>query len=191
MKYLSIILIIALFLFSGCSKQNSVGIESPETILMNDENASISKKALKPLTLVAKYQETWETIEPPDFQNGNPIGEIAIQGVGFATQLKKSSLYIHEFINFGVYPNVLDGDYVSITSLATGDKIEGYFKGLAEGDAEGNVKFWGTFYITGGTGEFAGVTGEAKAEGAGKTDLATGSGAGWVKFKGYLIMGEK
>jgi len=191
MKYLSFFLVIVLFLIAGCSQQNPVGVESQDLSLMNDEIESVAKKMVKPLALIGKYQETWETIVPPDFEHGNPIGEVVIQGIGFVTQLGKSKLYIHEFINFGVYPNVLNADYISITSLEIGDKIEGTFEGLAEGDAEGNLNFWGTFHITGGTGEFAGVTGEAKAEGGGKTDLATGKGSGWVKFKGYLMMGDK
>jgi len=188
MKTLTFVILMALILMVGCSPENPVAVESEKKSINEDAVSPLNKPAGRPLALVAKYRETWETVKPPDFAVGDPIAEVVIQGYGKATHLGFSTLYIHEFINLGVTPNILNGDYFALTSVKTGDKLEGTVEGQSEGDAEGNLRFWGTVNFTGGTGKYVGATGQAQFEGGGKNDLATGTGSGWVKFRGYLYL---
>jgi len=194
MKYLSLIFMSIFLVLSGCTQDSPVALDRQEGPMIMEEpvlDAScFNRKRVKRLPFFAGFKETWETLKPPVFPD-DPIGEIEIIGTGFASHMGRSKIYIHEYINFGVYPSEIVGDYLSITSNRTGDKIEGTVTGLGYPGEEGRTTFEGTFYITGGTGRFEGASGEAQFEGAGVADLATGTGSGWVKFRGYILINKR
>ncbi len=185
MKLLLFAMLVALVL-AGCSVDNPIGREAdnPQITTPADDAACILKP--RPLALIAKYDETFETIKEPDFANNDPYAIIEIRGVGFCTHLGPSEIYLREQLNVSVYPVDMYADYISLTSISTGDKLEGYLKG--SGYPSGNeVTFDAIFYITGGTGEFKNASGEAQVYGEGIQN-PDGTGTGWVKFKGYFFL---
>jgi hypothetical protein len=187
MKAVLFLVFVALVM-AGCSLDNPVGreAESPQITTNPDDAACVLKP--RPLALVAKYDETWETIKNPDFANNDPYAIIEIKGVGFCTHLGLSTIYIHEYLNVGVKPTEMYGDYTSLTSIETGEKLEGWVEGFGYSTGENTNKFEGTWHITGGTGQYKDATGEAEFYGEGEKN-PDGSGQGWVKFKGYFLPG--
>ena len=161
MKFLFFILL-AVFVLAGCSVDNPVGREAdnPQITTPADDPACIMKP--RPLALIAKFDETWETIKVPDFPNNDPYAIIEITGTGFCMHLGPSTIYIHEYLNVGVTPTEMYADYMSITSIETGEKLEGWVEGYGYSTGETTNKFEGTWHITGGTGHYKNATGEAE-----------------------------
>ncbi len=187
MKFVLIFLLVALFMVD-CSVDNPVGREADNPQLTTPADAPAVVLRPRPLALIAKYEETWETIKVPDFPNNDPYAIIEIKGVGFCTHLGPSTIYIHEYLNVGVTPTEMYADYMSLTSMETGEKLEGWVEGFGYSTGETTNKFEGTWHITGGTGQYKNSTGEAEFYGEGEKN-PDGSGQGWVKFKGYFVPG--
>jgi len=196
MKYLTLAILAALIIISGCSKDAPLALEQQESYNVLDvqtQDNEVQCKKHKPyrrLPIIAKYTATTETIKPPDFANGDYILEIEANGVGHSTLLGPSKMYFYEYINLGVSPSEMSSDNISLSSIRTGDKIEGSLTGIAFPVNETDVTFEGTFYIEGGTGKFVGAKGEVEFKGEATTDLATGAGSGWVKFKGHVLINK-
>ena len=188
MKYAFVLLAFVL-LVAGCSVDNPVGREAENPTVATPGDAAACLRPARPLALIAKYQETWEMIKFPDFPNNDPFAIIEIKGEGFCTHLGPSTIYIHEYLNVGVTPTEMYADVCSLTSLATGEKLEGWVEGFGYSTGETTNKFEGTFHITGGTGQYKGATGKAEFYGEGEKN-PDGSGVGWVKFKGYFMPGS-
>ena len=188
MRGFTFLFVVALIL-AGCTTDNPISSQAENPTVSTAADAAACVLAPRPLALVAKYDETWEMIKFPDFPNNDPYAIIEIKGVGFSTHLGPSTIYIHEYLNVGVKPTEMYADICSLTSLATGEKIEGWVEGFGYSTGETTNKFEGTFHITGGTGQYEGATGEAEFYGEGEKN-PDGSGKGWVKFKGYFVPGS-
>jgi len=190
MKYVLVLTVLALLL-AGCSTDNPVSSVPDKSAMTATGDEAACWRAPRPLALIAKYDETVELIKPPNPPEGDFTAIIEIKGVGFCTHLGASSLYIYEYLDVSGYPTKMYAEDVSLTSLATGDKLTGWLDGFGHPQPDGlTTLFDGTFHITGGTGAYVGSRGEAPFEGVAVKDPEGGPSTGWVKFKGYFIPGS-
>jgi hypothetical protein len=150
----------------GCQK------DEPFTTVTDDqmETVALRSNAEKPF----KGMYKGFVIEPEECPVQNGIEPVHFFFDGNATHVGKSTWEACQYnIVTGVDPEtgyilvgIVSDSYFTITA-ANGDQFTGFYDGEGELREDGNIYFWGTFYVTPdeNTGRFECVTGELPYEG--------------------------
>ena len=123
----------------------------------------------KTVSLNAVFQDTATLIVP-----GSPgvLEQVRINGWGSGTPIGKSTFEDNVKVNTSVSPEIING--VDIITTANGDKIFSTFTGYSpDPDEQGNYEVFNKDTITGGTGKFAGATGNFTVHVKGNFNLPT------------------
>jgi hypothetical protein len=185
MKSVLIFLLVALFMLD-CSVDNPVGGKADNPLHSSTDEATVVRP--RPVAFAITYEETIEVVKPPNPPAGDFTLIIIVRGEGESNRLGHSELYVYEYVDISTSPsNIYKTDEAYITNK-NGDKLMGHMTGLGYPKPEGGNTFDGTFYITGGTGEFEGAAGEATFRGE-TFENPDGPNTGWVRMKGYFIPG--
>lgn len=105
------------------------------------------------------------TAGPPP--SGAPPWFMEVHGSGVATLMGHITVYQYHYVVPTADPNVVAfyGGYWLWTA-ANGDQLYGTYAGTMPFNPAGYFEIHGHFWITGGTGRFAGATGEGPASGS-------------------------